>query len=138
VVNSYENKEIFAAFNLDWPWPVLSPYFVPVSFKSHDGKKEFVNLTVPGYLGVLRGMNEDGVVVGCCQAGHSRQNGLPVTLLFRDLLENSATAAEAERRLQELRPASSMNLIIAGKDGIFSVELDPHRSQRGFAAIRRG
>ncbi len=131
------SKEIFAAFNLDWPWPVLSPYFVPVSFKSQDGRKSFVNLTVPGYLGVLRGMNEEGVVVGCCQSGNNKQEGMPVTLLFRDLLENSATAAEAERRLLTLRPASSMNLIVAGKDGAFAAELDPVRAQTGIADIAR-
>ncbi len=132
------NKQVFAAFNLDWPWQALSPYTLPVTFKSADGKKKFVNLTFPGYLGVLRGMNENGVVVGCCQSGSSRQdNGIPVTMLFRDLLENSSSVSDVERRLAALRPASSMNLVAAGRDGAIAVELDPSRARTGFAAIQR-
>lgn len=132
------NTQVLAGFNLDWPWNALAPYIRPVSFKSSDGRKKFVNITFPGYLGVLRGMNENGVVVGCCQAGSVRQGiGMPVTMLFRDLLENCASSAEAENQLANLSPASSMNLVVAARDGAFAAELDPSRAQIGPAAFQR-
>lgn len=128
------------ARNLDWPWDIIAPFTILVCTPGGDGKHQFVNVTFPGFLGVLTGMNERGVSLACCQGGSGRQdNGEPTTILFRRVLENSSTAQEAEILLtsQNTRPASAMNLAVVGPDNAFTVRLDPRIAQAGHVSIER-
>jgi predicted choloylglycine hydrolase len=132
------DKAAILARNLDWPWGFLAPYTILVRTHSDGEKRGFVNVTFPGFIGVLTGMNDQGVALACCQSGQNRQTpGEPVTLLFRRVLEHAATADEAGLLLGsgDTISASSMNLVVVAPDRAFAVELDPARRRQGSAAI---
>lgn len=125
------------ARNLDWPWFFLAPYTILVVTDPGAGRRKFVNVTFPGFVGTFSGMNEDGVAVACCQAGRTKQaDGIPVTLLFRDVLERARSTDQAEDILSQAQPGSSMNLTVAGLDGAMGIELDPARQPLGYALRR--
>jgi|GEM_PF-3214205 len=135
--------EVLLSANLDWPWPVLAPYIVLIKYNPIDvdvdgnsvHKEGFVNITFPGYIGVLRGMNEHGVALANCQSGSSKKtNGLPITFVFRTMIETAKSVESAKKVLKTLTPASSMNLTIAGKDGACVVEIDPNMQETGYSA----
>lgn len=130
------NTSIKLVRNLDWPWPILGSEAICVCTDPGDNKPQFVNVTFPGYLGVLSGMNNQKnrrIALACNQVGGFKQAGLPVTLLLRRILEEATTTNEALKIISENRPASSMNITIVGQDGIAKVELDPSRQQMGYA-----
>lgn len=98
--------------NLDWPWYFLGQNTLLLTKEIH-GKK-VVNVTFPGYLGSLSGMNEDGLCLAACtRSGWVHTNGMPKTLLFSELLGKCSSVDEAEEYLQRQPHGSSMNLVIA-------------------------
>ncbi len=123
------SRHTFIARNLDWPWQVLAPYTTVLVNGSTRNKNEFINISFPGFIGVLTGVNRSGVALACCQAGSERSGaGLPNTLLFRQLLERASSTDEAIEELTKTRAGSSMNLLIASPAKIARVELHPERS----------
>lgn len=90
--------------NFDLPqqfWGLVPVGLVVV--RHPDKKHAFAVVTHPGFIGTHAGVNEKGLVVGAT-AGTPGQgynpNGAPCMILFRRLLEDCATAAEAENILQ--------------------------------------
>lgn len=132
------NNKVKLARNLDWPWPICGSETIVVSMNAGKNKNNFVNVTWPGYLGVLSGMNEKGVALSAAQCGDKKQEGMPVSLLFRSVLEETSSTNEALRYLKNQKPASSMNLVVASHDGIAKIELDPERSPIGPALVEMG
>ncbi len=136
--SALDERQIKLVRNLDWPWKFIAPYTTIVESSAGARGKKFVNVTFPGFIGVLTAMNSDRVGVACCQSGVSKQeNGLPNTLLFREVITKASTTAEAIEILNRNHPASSMKLVIAGADALAVAELDPGRSPRGIAELTR-
>jgi len=133
--NQNPSPSIKLVRNLNWPWMILGSEAVCVCTDPGEGKPQFVNVTFPGFLGVLSGMNNHRVALACSQTGNHKQEGMPVTLLFRRVLEEATTKDEALKIISESQPASSMNVTIAGVDGLARVELDPLRQKIGYAHI---
>ena len=130
-INSSKKTSSKLARNLDWPWLVCGSETVVVCVDS--GKNKFVNVTWPGFLGVLSGMNEQGVSLASAQCGSNKQIGMPIALLFRKVLEETSTTKEALDYLEHSTPGSSMNLVIAAPDAIARVELNPTLKPQGIA-----
>jgi hypothetical protein len=108
--------------NLDWPWLMLGPETIITVYDSPIGK--VANVTFPGYIGSLSGMNEHGVSLACSTAGSFKQPGIPITLLFKKILEAAKTTQEAKKVIESSTPASSMNITIAGNDALARVEIN--------------
>lgn len=95
----------------------------------HPGENEpdpghtFASVTWPGFLGCLTGLNQAGLALSMMLVyGHSRRehlNGLPFPLVFRTVMQNCATVAEAEQYLLGKPYCTTTNLILgdAGRHG---------------------
>ncbi|GAB4229927.1 MAG: hypothetical protein Tsb0021_07890 [Chlamydiales bacterium] len=115
--------------NLDWPWPFLGQNTIVLSRKSQSGISS-VNVTFPGYIGTLSGMNERGVALSQASNGYSKNtNGIPNTLFFTHLLDHSRTVEEAITTLERFEHGSSVNVIIADPTEAKSLELIGTRNQ---------
>lgn len=120
------------ARNLDWPLSILGPLTKVIVRPGMEGRKTTAIVGWPGLIGAFSGMNEDlalaiSVVPSKLQAGTCNQ------FIFRKILEEAGDIAGAVNVLNDLRPASPMNLCIAARDGIGVIELDPARAEQGAA-----
>ncbi len=131
-----EQTEVISSSNLDWAWRDLVRHAYFAEHLPIGDRLGFTTLAFPGFIGVLRGRNTKGVSVHCCQSGEALQKALPITFVFRKVLEEAHSVEHALEILENIEPASSMNLLIAGSDQIVVAELDPERKTKGPACVR--
>ncbi|MBI3096802.1 MAG: hypothetical protein HYY93_00935 [Planctomycetes bacterium] len=85
--------------------------------------RPFLAVTWPGMIGVLSGMNEDGLacaVMNVYGYGDSA-DGMPYTLQFRRILEEAGTTAEAIRIGQSTPRTCGNNLMVCDATGAAAV-----------------
>ncbi len=84
-----------------------------------DGKIPFASVAWPGLVGVVSGMNREGlaVVVHGARAGETRSVGEPVVHGLRRVLSEGRTVADAVRLLGEHEPLVSHIVIAADAEG---------------------
>ncbi|HEV8051550.1 MAG TPA: carcinine hydrolase/isopenicillin-N N-acyltransferase family protein [Parachlamydiaceae bacterium] len=123
------------ARTLDWPLPVLGPETFVLVRPSSDGKKATAVVGWPGFLGALSGINDQGTAISISVVPSVTQKGIPNQFLFRQILEECSTIADAQTCVQQASPASPMNLVVAAADGVAKFELDPARATSGAAHI---
>ncbi|HTQ08111.1 MAG TPA: C45 family autoproteolytic acyltransferase/hydrolase [Polyangiaceae bacterium] len=84
-----------------------------------DGKIPFASVAWPGLVGVVSGMNREGlaVVVHGARAGDTLTVGEPVVHALRRVLSEGRTVADAVRLLGERTPLVSHIVIAADADG---------------------
>jgi hypothetical protein len=118
------------ARNLDFfPMGVLDRYGI-VALCRPEGHHAFVNVTWPGLIGVLSGMNDEGL---CCavmevRSGVRRFEGMPSVFLFRRILEEAVTVEEGLKILKENARVASNNLTLLDATGASAVaEIGPGR-----------
>lgn len=82
-----------------------------------EGKKAFAAVGFPGLVGVVSGMNGDGLAVATLDVYSSKDGspmfdplGIPLALTYREILEECSTVAEAEKLLKERHHTTWMNL----------------------------
>lgn len=82
-----------------------------------EGKKAFAAVGFPGLIGVVSGMNEDGLAVATLDVYSSSDGspmfdplGVPLALTYREILEECSTVAEAEALLKGRQHTTWMNL----------------------------
>lgn len=86
---------------------------------SEDGKIPFASVAWPGLIGVVSGMNREGLaaVVHGARAGPTRTTGEPVVHELRRLLSRARTTEEAIRALAETEPLVSHIVALSDADG---------------------
>jgi len=90
---------------------------------STEQRNAFASVTWPGFLGCLTGLNERGLALSMMLVyGHSRRehlDGLPFPLVFRTIMQQYATVAEAEPYLMARPFCTTTNLVLgdAGRHG---------------------
>jgi hypothetical protein len=126
-------KVVKLARNMDWPLKEMGPRTVLFKRPAIGSKKATVIAGWPGLIGAFSGMNEKGTAISITVVPSKRQEGIPNSFLMRKILEESETISEAEAIVANHNPASAMNLIVAARDGVSLMELDPARQQRGAA-----
>jgi isopenicillin-N N-acyltransferase like protein len=95
---------------------------------SSAGAIPFASVAWPGLVGVVSGMNAEGlaVVVHGARAGEPRTEGEPVVHALRRVLERARTVPEAVRLLAERPPLVSHLLVLADAHGeVAAVERVP-------------
>ena len=93
-----------------------------------DGKIPFASVAWPGLVGVVSGMNRDGlaVVVHGARAGETAGEGEPVVHALRRVLAEGRSVADAARLLGERAPLVSHIVIVADAAGdVAAVERVP-------------
>lgn len=100
-----------------------------VFFVKPAGAIPFASVSWPGLVGVLTGMNAEGVFVSVngARAREPETRGLPVVLSLRETLEHARTTEEATRLLASQEVMVSHLVFVADARGAFAVvERAPH------------
>jgi hypothetical protein len=102
-----------------------------------DGAIPFASVAWPGFIGVVTGMNAEGVVlvVHGARAGEAVTDGMPVAFSLREVLAHAKTAAEAVALLRAQRVMVSHMVFVA--DGAGDVDV-VERAPGHDAYVRRG
>jgi len=91
----------------------------------------FASVTWPGVLGVLSGMNDAGLAIGCLDSGPAKDGspqlgaGTPLSFTFRRILEECTSLAEAEKLLRSSRHTTWMNLAACDRQRAAVFEITP-------------
>jgi predicted choloylglycine hydrolase len=110
--------------NLDYPtFGLLERYSLVVVYRPK-GKHAFAAVTFPGMVGVISAMNDAGLAVAALESYSSKDEaprfdpeGVPYILIFRRMMEECTTVAEAEKLLRSVKRATMNNLAICDKKG---------------------
>jgi isopenicillin-N N-acyltransferase-like protein len=88
-----------------------------------DGKIPFASVAWPGLVGVVSGMNREGlaVVVHGARAGTPRTEGEPVVHALRRVLSEGRSVSDAARLLAERAPLVSHLVVVADAAGAVAV-----------------
>ncbi|MEN6449023.1 MAG: C45 family peptidase [Thermoguttaceae bacterium] len=104
------------------------------------GKHAFVSIGFPGLFGCLSGMNDAGLALAVHEVFLSRDGaamfnpkGVPYTFLFRRVLEECSTIAEAEKLIRSNERTTILSLALCDRHGSAVIEMTPER-----AVERRG
>jgi len=103
---------------------ILQEYTRLVVYKP-SGKKKFVSITFPGFIGVLSGMNEDGLCLNIQKIKNDNYNlkNVPSSILTRMILERQVDVPFVSNYVSDKYVAASINLAIAGKSDNDQYEL---------------
>jgi len=116
--------------NLDWPSLNIMGKECLVISRQPEGKKPFVSIGFPGSVGVLTGMNGDGLCTVVNEAGTQfREGRVPYILLHRELLENCSNVGEARKLMQGTMPASSHLMTLADPHNASAFQFYPERGK---------
>ncbi|MCB9764724.1 MAG: hypothetical protein H6739_33420 [Alphaproteobacteria bacterium] len=98
-----------------------------VTFVDPDEGIPFVSVTFTGMVGVVTGLNRDGLAVAIQAAGTDApiQVGTPMTLIVREIVQHASSLDEAEAILRARKGFVSENVLVidadAGEAAVFEV-----------------
>ncbi|MBI5368894.1 MAG: hypothetical protein HZA54_17800 [Planctomycetes bacterium] len=100
--------------NLDFPSLGVAHEHSLVTVYRPTGKKPFLTLGWPGFVGALSGMNADGLALAVMNVFLEEETpeGTPYTLLFRQILETCSTTDEAIALMRAARRTVGNNLMV--------------------------
>lgn len=117
--NRTDTGEILLGRNLDFPSLSIAHHASMVICYEPAGGRRYSGITWPGFLGLLSGMNEDGLALAMMLVyGHKRKehlNGQPFPLVFRRVLAECANVDEAIRLLESRPYCTTTNVMLADK-----------------------
>jgi isopenicillin-N N-acyltransferase-like protein len=123
--------------NFDFPTLGELDQYSVVFIVRPTGRHAFASLTFPAAIGVVSGMNDAGLAVATLDVyesadGSSAFNaqGTPLALVFRRILEECTTVAEAEELLRAEKPTTWMNLAVCDTTSSAVFEITPARIGR--------
>lgn len=124
----------------DFPsFGVLHKYGV-ITVVRPEGKHAFASVGFPGMVGVVSGMNDAGLAVATLDVYRCADDspvfdplGVPMTLTYRQVLEDCTTVAEAEALLKTIKHTTWMNLAVCDRNTSAVFEL----TTRG-VSVRKG
>jgi isopenicillin-N N-acyltransferase like protein len=124
--------EMLFGRNFDFPtFGVLDRYSC-VMIVRPEGKRPFASVTVPGFTGVISGMNDAGLAVATLDVYASRDGspmfdmkGAPLALTYRQILEECATVEEARQLLEKTPRTTWMNLACCDRERAVIFEITP-------------
>jgi hypothetical protein len=118
--------------NFDFPTlGVLDKYSLVLVCRP-TGRHAFASVAFPGAIGVFSGMNDAGLAVATLDVYDSADGsqsfdpaGTPLAFVFRRILEECSTVAEAEALLRSEKATTWMNLAVCDRDGSAIFEITP-------------
>ncbi len=112
--------------NLDYPdSTMLRAQWKPVVY-ARTGTLKMLSLHVPGLSGVLTGINERGVflAIKVSHQANSTSNGTPAGFIFREILEQATTGAEAVELYKKAWRTVPLNVTITDPKEAYEFEND--------------
>lgn len=134
------------ARNLDYPSLGYIHEYSLVTVYRPRGKLAFVSVGFPGLIGVLSGMNEEGLALGVLEVfdastgqTHFDRSGVPYGLCLRRVLEEARSIEEARKLLLGMKRTTTINVAVADRNAAGVLEISPERvvlrsSTKGFCA----
>ncbi|MFI5403202.1 MAG: C45 family autoproteolytic acyltransferase/hydrolase [Planctomycetota bacterium] len=125
--------EVYFGRNLDFPGRNLLQKMTVVIVWSPEGGTPLAAVTWPGMLGVLSGMNSEGVsgATMLVHKGRERRPGLPYLLMYRQALEGAKTKDDVFASISKAKRTSSNNFMVVDATGASEViEFDPEEAVR--------
>ena len=120
--------------NLDYPPQGYAHQYTLVTAYHPAGRKPFVGVGFPGLIGVLSGMNADGLALSVLEVFQSRPfsgrlnlGGTPYAMCFRRILETCSKVEEARDTLQRVKRSTLFNLVVADRRRVAVLECTPRR-----------
>lgn len=124
------NGHVLLGRNFDFEGPQILDERKAVFLMREDGHIPYASVSWPGFVGVMSGMNIDGlaIVIHGARAGESNPHGDPVVHTVRRLLRKARTTREALALLADSDPmVPHMLLITDAHDDAVAVERVPGR-----------
>lgn len=123
--------------NFDFPSFGLLDRYSLVTVIRPTGKHAFAAVGFPGLMGVLSGMNDAGLCVATLDVEETADGsvgfeptGVPLMLVFRQILEECATIAEAETLLKHTQATTRTNLAVCDRERGAVFEITPKQVLR--------
>ncbi|MBX9624104.1 MAG: C45 family peptidase [Gemmataceae bacterium] len=119
--------------NFDWlPTKGITEHTLVAVYKQ-DGKRAFAAVTVSPITGVISGMNDAGLCVTVNEISLRKSKdqapfnwkGTPLLLMYRRVLEECATVAEAEKLVRGMGRTTSTCMTVCDRDGGAVFEITP-------------
>jgi hypothetical protein len=123
--------EMLFGRNLDIPSYGCLDRLVLVAVCRPADRHAFASVTWPGFVGVLSGMNDTGLAVGCLDSGPAKDDspafclGAPLSLTFRRILEECSSIEEAQKLLTAAKRTTWMNLAACDRQRAVVFEITP-------------
>jgi predicted choloylglycine hydrolase len=132
-----KDGEVYFGRNLDFPGRNVLQKMTVVIVWSPEGSTQLAAVTWPGMLGVLSGMNAEGVsgATMLVHRGRERRAGLPYLLMYRQALERARTKDDVYASISKAKRTTSNNFMVVDATGASEViEYDPEVALRRPAA----
>ncbi len=110
--------------NMDWPtFGEAGKRSFVIHRKHGNGAHSTVEVGVPGVVGTVTGMNDQGLALAMnvCEGKTNEIRGMPASLYNRMILERCSTAQQVEETVGERAPLGPYHLTIAGPDRAESI-----------------
>ncbi|MBN2479980.1 MAG: linear amide C-N hydrolase [Parachlamydiales bacterium] len=118
IVDFDENKKVVFARNMDWPsFDVAGTHTLVIKRNNQNGFSSSAEVTVPGLIGTLTGMNSFGLSVAMnITSGNTKKvEGMPSVFLNRICLQEAKTVKDAEKIIKKNKPLGPYHLTVADK-----------------------
>jgi hypothetical protein len=125
------SREMLFGRNLDIPSYGCLDRLVLVVICRPANRHAFASVTWPGFIGVLSGMNDAGLAIGCLDSGPAKDDspafclGTPLSLTFRRVLEECGSIEEAQKLLAAAKRTTWMNLAVCDRQRAVVLEITP-------------
>jgi dienelactone hydrolase len=84
-----------------------------------EGRHAWMSLGYAGFIGTVTAMNEKGLAIGEMGGrGEGQWDGIPMSLLMRDIMERAATAEEAVKIFRESPRTCEYYYVVSDKSGV--------------------
>ncbi len=111
--------ELIQGRNVDWSFMDFAvEYPTVIIYEPEGGAMPFCSIGYPGIVGLLTGMNLEGITASALWSDSTDENweGKPIDLQLREIMENARSLTEAEAILTGTKRGCGTNIILA--DGI--------------------
>jgi predicted choloylglycine hydrolase len=128
---------VYFGRNLDFPGRNILQRMTVVIVWAPEGQPQLAAVTWPGMIGVLSGMNSEGVAGATMliHKGRDRRAGLPYLLMYRQALSTARAKDDVYASISKAKRTSSNNFMVVDATGAAEViEFDPEAAVRRLAA----
>lgn len=132
-----KDGKVYFGRNLDFPGRNILQRMSVVIVWSPGSGPQLAAVTWPGLIGVLSGMNSEGVAGATMlvHKGRARRPGLPYLLMYRHALSSARTKEDVHAAISKANRTSSNNFMVVDATGASEViEFDPEAVVRRPAA----